>query len=344
MALTDQRTERHQPWLERFCHLALAFAACVLLAGGETTSNQAGMAFQTWPLSNGSLNPAGWLSNLHMFLEHSHRLLAGTTTILTLIAAIWVQATEARRWVRRLGWILMATIFIQALLGGARVLFDQTNLHLDSNVVAQSFAVCHALVAEATVCLWVTLTVALSRGWMVRGVGARLVAPGVRRWGHVACAAIFLQIFIGAVMRHGGYALVIPTFPWSTLDGALLPTAWSWPVTVNFAHRVGAGVVTVAILALAASVFRDESARRQLGSWMTMILLVLATQIGLGAEVIWSNKNPNVATAHLLTGAFLLASTWLLTFVSYRSKWWPPDAAENRVLPASPTLLPSASR
>jgi heme a synthase len=344
MSLSDHRAERYQPWLERFCHLAIFFAALVLLMGGETTSNQAGMAFLTWPLSNGSLNPAGWLENLSMFCEHSHRLLAGTLSTLTIAAAVWIQFTESRRWVRRLAWILVGTILAQALLGGFRVLLDNANTHWATNTVALGLRVAHAMVAEVTVGLWVTVTVALSRGWMVRGVGAKLVAPRVRRWGHIACAAIFLQIFIGAVMRHSGYGLAIPTFPASTLDGALLPAAWSWPVAVNFAHRVGAGVVTVTILGLAASVFRDAAARRQLGSWMVMILLVVTVQIGLGAEVIWSNKNPNVATAHLLTGAFLLASTWVLTLLSYRSKWWPPEAAEHPARADAPTLLPPAYR
>jgi cytochrome c oxidase assembly protein subunit 15 len=113
------------------------------------------------------------------------------------------------------------------------------------------------------------------------------------------------------------------------MDGHLLPTGWSFPIAINFAHRVGACVVIMAIMCLAVSVYRDEAARRQVGSWMTIILLTIAVQIALGAQVIWSNKNPNVATAHLLTGAFLLASTWLLTFVAYRSKWWPADAVQQ---------------
>lgn len=328
MTSPDQRASVYQPALERFCQFALVFAGFVLLAGGETTSNQAGMAFQTWPLSNGSLNPAGWLTHLNMFLEHSHRLLAGTTTILTVIAAIWVQRTERRPWVRRIAWILVGTIFAQALLGGARVLFDNTNTHADNNDVAHIFAVCHAVVAQVTVCLWVTLTVAVSRAWMVREAGARLVAPSVRKWGHIACALIFLQILAGAIMRQFGYSFAIPTFPFSTNNFDLLPPVWSWPVIVNFAHRTGAILVTFAIAGLAASVFMHEGARRQLGSWMALVLGALILQICLGAEIIWTNKNANVATFHLLTGAFLLASTWLLTFLSYRSKWWPPSLAD----------------
>jgi len=328
MTSPHPHTIYHQPALQRFCQVALVFAGFVLLAGGETTSNQAGMAFQTWPLSNGSLNPAGWLSDLKMFLEHSHRLLAGTTTILTIIAAVWVQRTETRTWVKRIAWILVGTIIAQALLGGARVLFDNTNTHATNDNVAHIFAVCHAVVAQVTICLWVTLTVAVSRGWMVREVGARLIAPNVRKWGHIACAILFLQILVGAIMRQFGYSFAIPTFPWATIDHSLLPAEWTWPVIINFAHRFGAICATLALSGLAASVYTHEGARRQLGSWMTLVLCALVLQISLGAEIIWTNKNANVATFHLLTGAFLLASTWLVTFLSYRSKWWPPSLAD----------------
>ncbi len=327
MSVANPRTPRHQPWLQRFCYLALVFAAFLLLMGGETTSNGAGMAFQTWPLSNGSLNPANWLHDLPMFCEHSHRLLAGVTSTLTIIAAVWIQFTEARAWVRRLAWILVGAILVQAVLGGLRVLLDNSNTHWDTNTPAFCLRVAHAAMAEVTVLLWVTLTVAVSRGWMVRGVGIHLVAPSVRRWGHIACAVIFLQIFIGAIMRHGGYAFAIPAqfFPFSGPNHAIFPPEWSWPVTVNFLHRLGAGFVTIALIGLAASVYRHPDARRQLGSWMTLVLLTVLGQVWLGSEVILTNKNANVATAHLLTGAFLLASTWLLTFIAYRSKWWPAD-------------------
>ncbi len=327
MSIAGQPTDRHQPWLQRFCYVALFFAALVLLMGGETTSNGAGMAFLTWPLSNGSLNPANWLHDMAMFCEHSHRLLAGVTSTLTIIAALWIQFTETRPWVRRLAWILVGTIFFQALLGGLRVLLDQANTHWDTNVPALCLRVAHAMVAEITVLLWVTLTIAVSRGWMVRGVGIPLVAPKVRAWGHITCAIIFLQIFFGAIMRHGGYAFAIPAnyFPFSGPDHALLPPEWSWPVAVNFIHRLGAGAVTVALIGLANSVYRNADARRLLGSWMSLVLLIVLAQIYLGTKVILSGKNANIATAHLLTGAFLLASTWLLTFIAYRSKWWPAD-------------------
>ena len=57
--------------------LLLSLVAITLLfAGGYTTSIKAGMAFLDWPLSNGSINPEGWLTESDKFAEHSHRLSA----------------------------------------------------------------------------------------------------------------------------------------------------------------------------------------------------------------------------------------------------------------------------
>jgi cytochrome c oxidase assembly protein subunit 15 len=67
----------------------VAAAFLVIVAGAHTTTAGAGMAFPDWPLSNGSLNPQGWLTNLFMFLEHSHRLIAGTVASMIGVLAIW---------------------------------------------------------------------------------------------------------------------------------------------------------------------------------------------------------------------------------------------------------------
>ena len=60
-----------------FSLLFIRFVSITLLlfAGGFTTSIKAGMAFLDWPLSNGSINPEGWLTETDKFAEHSHRLL-----------------------------------------------------------------------------------------------------------------------------------------------------------------------------------------------------------------------------------------------------------------------------
>ena len=68
---------------------------CVVFAlifvGGLVTSWQAGMAVPDWPLSFGSLNPAGWWANFPVRLEHGHRLLAAFVGLFVgvLCAAVW---------------------------------------------------------------------------------------------------------------------------------------------------------------------------------------------------------------------------------------------------------------
>jgi cytochrome c oxidase assembly protein subunit 15 len=80
-----------QPWLSPLakCYVALTFA--LILVGGMVTTSGAGMAFQTWPLSDGSVNPPGWTHDMLKALEHSHRLIATLTAIMTAVlgCALW---------------------------------------------------------------------------------------------------------------------------------------------------------------------------------------------------------------------------------------------------------------
>jgi heme A synthase len=46
-------------------------------------------------------------------------------------------------------------------------------------------------------------------------------------------------------------------------------------------------------------------------------LLLLFTQVTLGAMVIWTYRSPIPTTVHVIVGAFLFATTWLITFFQY---------------------------
>ena len=81
----------HSPALSRLakCYVVLTFA--LILIGGMVTTSGAGMAFQTWPLSDGSVNPPGWTQDMAKTLEHSHRLVATLVAVVTavLCCALW---------------------------------------------------------------------------------------------------------------------------------------------------------------------------------------------------------------------------------------------------------------
>ncbi len=332
------RTSGYKPYLAWFCCLALVWTTFLLYAGGFTTSIQAGMAFLDWPLSNGSINPDGWLTDRDMRAEHSHRLLGAKLGLLMIALFAWTWIKEERKYLRVLAAGALIMVILQGGLGGARVAFDRLNIGTDSNAVAQTFAVAHACMAQLFLCLLVTIAICASRPWIERSAGLRLPAdPSVRKWGAASCVAIFLQLLVGAIMRHNHAGLAIPTFPTSNADGGLLPAMWSFPIGIHFAHRVGAVVVTVLLLVFIWKLWRSAETGKLLAAGGFAVVALLGIQIFLGALTVLTLKNEFAATLHMLCGAFLLAIVWSLTFISFRL----PRRAEIQTAP-SPAAKPVA--
>ncbi len=319
-ALVSRRSSAYKPALAWFTVVALVWTTFLLYAGGFTTSIEAGMAFLDWPLSNGSINPEGWLTEPDKMAEHSHRLLGGIVGALTVTAAVWIHLRDARRWLRIVAWSSAGLVVFQGLLGGLRVVFDQLNTGADHNLVAQTFRVLHGFTAQVFLCSLVAVAVACSRRWIERGGGLqRAPSAALRSAGLMACATIVVQLVLGALMRHNHAALAMPTFP-LTPDGGLLPVHWDFRTGVHFAHRAWAVVVTVALLVFAGRLWSARHLGRVLGVGAVGLVALLAVQIQLGALIVWTQRNPHAATLHMLMGAFLLASTWALTLLTLRHR------------------------
>ncbi|MEM1223678.1 MAG: COX15/CtaA family protein [Verrucomicrobiota bacterium] len=311
------RTTGYKPLLFAYCIFSLVWITLLLFAGGFTTSIKAGMAFLDWPLSNGSVNPAGWLTESDKLAEHSHRLLGMKIGILSIGLFIWTWFCEERAWIRTLSRILVLIVILQGVLGGARVRFDQLNILTDHNLVAQTFAVVHACGAMIVLALLVTVTIGTSKFWIEQKAGLdRAVSIDIRRWGIYATVGIFAQILVGAIMRHADAGLAIVKFPLSS-PGSFLPAYWNFDVSIHFAHRVGAILVTVLLITFVVKLLKNKTTRNAMSYGAFALIAVLCLQIYLGALTIWTVKNPYVATMHHLIGAFLLASTYGLTFLTH---------------------------
>src|ERR1043165_3205923 len=100
MAITfhARRTMTHKPALAVFAGLGSVWVFILVTLGAFTTSIGAGMAFPDWPLSNGSINPPGWLQDISMFAEHSHRLTGMMMGLITIALVVWVWRREERGW------------------------------------------------------------------------------------------------------------------------------------------------------------------------------------------------------------------------------------------------------
>jgi len=311
----SRRTAAHRPALAAFAALGAAWVFVLVALGAFTTTINAGMAFPDWPLSNGSLNPEGWLTNLSMFAEHSHRLSAGMMTAVTVALAVWLWRTEARAWLRGLAAGAVALVLAQAVVGGLRVLLDRIPVESLGLSLGRILAMLHACLAQAFACSLVALAVACSKGWISTPVpvGAR-----VRRLGVLCCALLFAQLAIGAVVRHSFAGLAIPTFPWSAPGHGLLPAAWSFPVAIQFAHRAMACAVAAGAAAFAVAIWRDRGAPLAMRSGASALASLVALQILLGGAIVRTARAVDVTTGHVLVGAATLVTAFWLTWLAHR--------------------------
>ena len=319
----------YKPFLFWFGFFTLIWITFLLYAGGFTTSIRAGMAFLDWPLSNGSINPEGWLENEDMMAEHSHRLLGAIMGLLSVALCVTAYLQRASPRIRKLGIWLVIIVVTQGLLGGLRVKLDALNLDIDHNLYAQTFAVAHGTLAQIFLCLLVAFTVMNSKSWIQRKAGFT-VAPSssVGLFGLIACLTIILQLIIGAVMRHSYAGLAITSFPYSHPDGYWIPPAFNFKVAIHFAHRVGGIVVSIAIIAFTMKIWRESQSRKALGNLAITLIALLGFQIYLGAMTIWTVRNPHVATFHMLNGAFLLSICWMMTLRSLKFRLEAPHLSQ----------------
>jgi cytochrome c oxidase assembly protein subunit 15 len=313
LALT--RTATYKPALALFAGAAAAWVFVLVTLGAFTTSIGAGMAFPDWPLSNGSLNPHGWLSNVAMFAEHSHRLSGTTMGLLTIGLAFWLGRKEARAWLRKLGWWALAIVVIQGVLGGTRVLLDPVHVPGFDMTLGQMLRIPHGVLAQVYVCLLIAIAVACSKSWIGRALP---VSAGLRRIALACCALLFVQLTIAAVMRHNAAGLAIPTFPYSTPAGGLLPAAWDFRVAIHFAHRVMAVVLAVSLAWLAIRIWTDRGCTLLMRCGASVLVNLVLLQILLGAQIIWTYRSPAMTTGHVLVGALTLATTFWLTWLAHR--------------------------
>ena len=176
--------------VHRFALLVAGATFFLIIAGALVTSHDAGLATSDWPLSNGQFFPK-MVGNL--FWEHGHRLVATTVGLLTIVLLILLLFKERRGWVRRLGVVALLGVIAQGLLGGLTV---KLNLPL---VVSAA----HATLAQLFFCTTVSLAVFTSRSWFEAPARKdEQGSPPVRYLCVAAAVTTFLQLIIGATLRH----------------------------------------------------------------------------------------------------------------------------------------------
>ncbi len=284
---------------DRWFHRFAVFTACatfiLIIAGALVTSNDAGLSVPDWPTSYGHVfRLPPWIGGIRY--EHSHRMIAGFTILLTVAIALWTWLADRRRWMKALALGALGTIVAQAVLGGLTV----------RHFLPPAVSTAHAAVAQTFFCIAVAIAVFTGRRWVeeVPQSAADDGHPTLLTLALLSVFILYVQLILGAMFRHHG-------LPW-------------WPHVLN--------AIVVALMLTWTGVRailrfpRIDAIRRP--AVLLLFLLVIQLCLGFAAfltRVVWGPEaaQPEFSmvfstVAHVAVGALLLATTAVLALQVWR--------------------------
>jgi cytochrome c oxidase assembly protein subunit 15 len=285
--------DAYRPGPHRVALLGATLTWPLLLVGGSVSVYRVGMAVPDWPTTFGvNMFLYNFLeSPWGVFIEHSHRLYGALVGLACIGLAVWFAVAERRGWMKALGAFALMAVIAQGILGGARVRLNSTNL-----------AFLHGCTAQAFFALMVALCVLTGRD-SVASFAKLPDTAHLRRRALVTLGLVYVQIVLGAQLRHFGSGLVLH---------AIIATA-VWGHAVLLAWRVE----------------RQRSVLSELLPSAWLMALAASLQIVLGV-VAWLMLSPFDGTArsvlpaqalvrigHQGVGALLLASVVVLTLRAF---------------------------
>ena len=225
----------------------------------------------------------------------------GGAVIVTWLVWSW----RSRGWspVQKLSALALIAVVGQAILGGMRV-----------TEVSDANAVMHACLAQAFFCL--LLFIAWSSSPSRRGdSGSGLVAAegSVRLIPALLCASVYVQLILGALMRHFHRDGLADEGIFTTGGGFLPP--FDSPNTsillVMFLHKYWALVVLFAAVSGAVVARSTLAAGHPLRRLLVVVAGLLIAQVTLGVAVIATGKSFWITNFHVLNGLAILAVSFI---------------------------------
>src|SRR6266498_460969 len=247
-------------WLNRFAWLTCVATLLLICSGGMVTSKNVGLAVPDWPTTFGYnmfLFPVSkWVGGI--LFEHTHRLMGSVVGFLTIILAVCLWLREDRPWVRSLGVIALGGVILQGILGGLRVTMMKDEIGIFHACIAQAFLGLLVFIALVTTNFWRSISNLI--------IDFKKFAP-IKTLAIATTIAIYVQLALGATMRHEHRDLAVLDFP--TANGACIPdtsvaalakiNAWrdgrglsdvtAFQIWLHMVHRFLAFIIAIAVVA-----------------------------------------------------------------------------------------------
>src|SRR5450432_576293 len=275
----------------RFAVATAVATYLLILIGGLVHGTGSSLACPDWPTCYGTLMPK---MEGGVLVEHSHRIAAFTVGLLALSLAVMLTAARdpALRRLRPFGWLAVALVFAQGLLGGITVL-----LRLPTPIST-------AHTATSLLCFLTVLYIALrARPAAIAPATPPAAAPPVvARFALVAAVGVYFQMVLGGLVRHSGAALACTDVP--LCRGSLWPDAHP-TVLVQALHRLNAVAVALLVIASAVVTFR-RATRPSLRVLAGVAPILVGVQIWLGLRSVTTFLDLRTVESHLAVATALL--------------------------------------
>jgi len=316
-------------WLRRFSKVTVFSTLFLIFAGALVKSHEVGLSVPDWPTTYGKQMFAFPLSDMvgGIFYEHGHRIIATIVGFFTMIQAIWLGFSHHPNWLKKLGFFALAMVIIQGLFGGITVLFFLPPL----------VSIIHGILAQTFFIMTIIIAYSMSQERENRVDNGMVQA--IRKGALLMGGLVYIQLILGALMRHTGSGLAIPDFP--TMGGMWIPTFSSEMMTninyilfdldldsvskgqviIHFIHRLGAVIVTGTIGYFYAKYGQIIKASQRSKAVFISIIVIVIIQFSLGVLTVLSARSPYIASFHVVTGAALLGLCTLLLLKVNSLKW-----------------------
>ena len=328
-----------RPLLSGFAKLLVVLTLILIFMGGHVKSHEAGLSVPDWPGTYGqnmfTYPPSLWTGGI--FYEHTHRLFAFFVSVWTGLLMVWVLVSDSRSWVRKLSVLTSGAIIAQALLGGLTVLLQ----------LPAWTSISHGVLAQTFFMLTILLAYTLSTEWRKRSSEAETLSGNpVLKPAILLTVSIYVQLILGALLRHTESGLALPDFP--TMAGQWVPmftqdsVSWvnAWladyslrtgyfveditlaQLWIHFFHRLGAIFVVVALVALCRRAKQTRDQFPQLWNVTLWLMGLIAVQVILGISTVLTQRLPIVTSIHVVVGAAILGVSWFLLLRSMPLTLW----------------------
>lgn len=291
--------------------LTTTLATLILITmGGTVRATNSGLACPDWPACFGQWIPP---AQLHIWLEHSHRLWAGVVMLLITWLAAWsVRRRREDRVTAGLAVGAFVLVLFQAGLGAAVVL-----LKLRAGLVSSHLATSLLVVACLVVIAVRTRPAAEQSPAVLTGWRADTPTARVGRRACLTAVLVLGQAILGAQATGHAAAFVYNAVPFWAADDAWTGSSRQ---VLHLLHRGAGYLVALAVLAFAVTAHRSLRARTAGGTatatptvraavllqrLSTAAAALVLLQVGLGLANVLTRAGVVSAVAHLSVAAWL---------------------------------------